>query len=165
MDHLFRCTRTTDEVWHIQKVWDRLVIINQLAKISSQLSSEVDKASILSASSPHSSGWLMAPPIMSIGLRLSDEMIRLAIGFTLGFRTCEPHTCPCGKEVNARGLYGLSCRHNSARQQRHVALTTSFGDQLNELNNPSPRNQQVYQEQTANVQTKPHKFHGHMINH
>ena len=31
-------------------------------------------------------------------------------------------TCPCGKEVNARGLYGLSCRHNSAREQQHAEI-------------------------------------------
>ena len=49
-----------DEVRHIQKVWDRPVIANQLAEISFQLSSEVDKDCILSASSPHSGDWLMA---------------------------------------------------------------------------------------------------------
>ena len=80
--------------------FDRPVINNQLGEISSQLFSEVDKARILSASSQH---WLMAPPISSIRLRLSDKKIWIAVGFGLGLRTytCEPHTCPCGKEVNA----------------------------------------------------------------
>ena len=64
-----------DEVRHIGKVWNRPVISNQLAEISPQLSSEVDKARILSASPPHSGDWLMAPPITSIGLRISDEMM------------------------------------------------------------------------------------------
>ena len=40
---------------------------------SSQLSSEVDKARILSASSPHSGDWLMVAPITSIGFWLRDE--------------------------------------------------------------------------------------------
>ena len=111
--------RTTDEVRHIHKVCNRPVINNQLAEISSQLFSEVDKARILSASSQH---WLMAPPITSFGLRLSDEMIRIAVGFGLGLRTCQPHTCSCGKEVNSRGLHGLSCSRSSARQQRHAEL-------------------------------------------
>ena len=53
----------SDAVRHIQKICDRPVINNLLAEISSQLSSEVDKARILSASSPHSSDWLMFPPI------------------------------------------------------------------------------------------------------
>ena len=52
----------------------------------------------------------------------SDEMIRIVVGFRLGLRTCENHTCPCGKEVNVRGLRGLSCRHSSAGQQRHAEL-------------------------------------------
>ena len=118
------------EVCHIQKVWDRPVLrvwdrpvlSNQLAKISSQLCSEVYKARILSASSPHTSDWLMAPPITSIGLRLRYKMIRIAVGLRLGLRTCEPHTCPCEKEVNARGLHGLLCRRSSARQQHHAEL-------------------------------------------
>ena len=111
-----------EPVRRIQKVWNRPVISNQLAEMLSQLSSEVDKARILSASSPHSGDWLMASPITSIGLRLSDEMIRIAVGFRLGLRTCEPHTCLCGKEVNARDLHGLSCRRSSARQQRHAEI-------------------------------------------
>ena len=64
----------------------------------------------------------MAPPKTSIGMRLSDEMIRIAVVFRLGLRTCEPHNCSCGKEVNARGLHGLSCRRSSARQKRHEEL-------------------------------------------
>ena len=71
------------EVRHIQKVWDRLVINNQLAEISFKLSSEVDKARILSASSSHSDNWLMAPPITSIELQFSDDMIWIAVGFRL----------------------------------------------------------------------------------
>ena len=56
----------------------------------SKLSSEVDKAQILFASSPHSGDWLMAPPVTLIGLRLSDIKLRIAVGFRLGLRTCEP---------------------------------------------------------------------------
>ena len=66
-----------NKVWQIQKVWHHPLINNQLAEILSQLSSEVDKARIVSASSPHSRDWHMAPPITSIRLRLSDEMICL----------------------------------------------------------------------------------------
>ena len=51
----------------MHKVWDRPIISNQLIEISSQLSSEVDKVRILSASSPRSCNWLMVPPITSIG--------------------------------------------------------------------------------------------------
>ena len=49
-------------------------------------------------------------------------MIRVAVGYRLGLRTCEPHTCPCGKDVHTRELHGLSCRRSSARKQRHAHL-------------------------------------------
>ena len=42
---------------------------------------------------------------------------------------------------------------------------TSFEDQLNGLKYPSPKNQQIYEERTGNVQTEPHSSHGHMVNH
>ena len=35
---------------------------------------------------------------------------------------CESHTCPCGRDVDARGLHGLSCRRSSARQQRQTKI-------------------------------------------
>ena len=66
-------------------------------------------------------GWLAsAPSITSVGLRLSDEMICVAVGCRLGLQTCEPHTCPSSKDVDARRHHGLSCRR--ARQQRHAQL-------------------------------------------
>ena len=36
--------------------------------------------------------------------------------------TCSPHTCICGKLVDARGLHGLSCRKRTPRHQRHAML-------------------------------------------
>ena len=35
---------------------------------------------------------------------------------------CEPHTCVCGKAVDARGLHGLACRRSAPRKQRHSHL-------------------------------------------
>ena len=64
---------------------------------------------------PACGNWLLAPPITSVGLRMSKEMVHVAVGYWLGLRTCESHTCPCGKGVDARGLHGLSFRQSSAR--------------------------------------------------
>jgi len=63
-----------------------------------------------------------APPITAVGLRLSDEAIRVAVAHRIVCKTCEPHTCACGKAVDARGLHGLSCRRSAPRQQRHSHL-------------------------------------------
>ena len=67
----------------------------------------------LADSAPHSGDWLQAPPITVIGLRLTDEMIRVAAGFRLGADTCEPHPCVCGTTVDARGLEKCSETSNT----------------------------------------------------
>jgi len=43
--------------------------------------------------------WLQAAPIASVGLKLYDEAVRVAVAHRLGCRACEPHTCACGKNV------------------------------------------------------------------
>ena len=50
------------EIQHIQKVWEQPIVDNQLADISSKLSSDVDKVRILSISSSPSGDWLMTLP-------------------------------------------------------------------------------------------------------
>ena len=37
----------------------------------------------------------------------------------LGINICEPHLCPCGKQVKSRGIHCLSCRHSAERISRH----------------------------------------------
>ena len=39
-----------------------------------------------------------------------------------GANICEPHQCPCGAPVDARGLHGLSCRGGNGRSARHHCL-------------------------------------------
>ena len=66
--------------------------------------------------------WDSAYCLRIVGLRLSDEAIRVAVAHRLGCKACEPHTCACGKAVDARGLHRLSCRRSAPRQQRHSHL-------------------------------------------
>ena len=54
----------------------------------------LDKARMIVASYMHAGDWLLASPITSVVLRLSNKMIRVTVGHQLGHRTCEPHTCP-----------------------------------------------------------------------
>jgi len=95
---------------HVQKVWDKLVTENHQALIISRAVHATDKARLLAAGSSHSGDWLHAPPIASVGLRLSDEAVRVAVADRLGCKACEPHCCLCGKAVDALGLHGLSSR-------------------------------------------------------
>ena len=102
---------------NIQKEWDKLVAENHQAQLFLRAVSDLDEAGLLAASSPHWGDWLHVPPIASVGLRLSDEAIRVA--HRLGCKACEPHTCTCGKAVDARDLHDLSCHRSGPRQHRH----------------------------------------------
>jgi len=114
--------KPSQQTQHTQKAWDGPLAANQKNLILSRAPSDVDKARLLAAASPHSGNWLHAPPITAVGLRLSDEAIRVAVAHRLGSKACEPHTCVCGKVVDARGLHGLSCCRSTPRQQRHSHL-------------------------------------------
>jgi len=114
--------KPSQQTQHIQKAWDGAVAANQKNLILSRAPSDVDKARLLAAASPHSGDWLHAAPITAVGLRLSDEAVRVAVAHRLGSKACEPHTCVCGKAVDAHGLQGLSCRRSAPGQQRHSHL-------------------------------------------
>jgi len=94
--------KPSQQTQHIQKAWDGPVVANQKNLILSRAPPHVDKARLLAAASPPSSDWLHAPPITAVGLRLSDKAIRVAVAHRLGSKACEPHTCVCGKAVDAR---------------------------------------------------------------
>ena len=40
-----------------------------------------------------SGAWLMAAPISALGLRMDDDVIRVAAGLHLGLPLCRLHTC------------------------------------------------------------------------
>ena len=45
------------------------------------------------------------------------------MGLKLGLELCQPHSCPCGAMVDARGLHGLSCNMSAGRSLRHFQIT------------------------------------------
>ena len=63
-----------------------------------------------------------APPITAVGLRLSDEAIRVAVGYRLGCATCQPHSCVCSAMVDQGGVLGLSCKKSAPRHICHAQL-------------------------------------------
>ena len=76
--------KPSQQTQHIQKAWDGPVAANQKNLILSRAPSDVDKARLLAVASPHSGDWLHAPPITAVGLRLSDEAVRVAVVHRLG---------------------------------------------------------------------------------
>ena len=96
-----------------QSVWDRPGIMANQAVVMSAFTDSFNRARLLAASAPHSGDWLHALRLSTCGLRLDNETVRVAVGLRLGTSLCEPHQCTCGKQVDARGTHGLSCKRGT----------------------------------------------------
>jgi hypothetical protein len=105
-----------------QRAWDRAVITQTSDYLLSTAADDYTRARLRAASAPHSGDWLKAPPITAIGLRMSDEVIRVATGLRLGANLCAPHRCRCDALVDARGSHGLSCYRSAGRHMRHSLI-------------------------------------------
>ena len=102
-------------------------------------SDEKSRARLLAASSKESGAWLHAVPVSSLGLRMDNNTVRVAVGLRLGAAICHPHTCcHCGAEVDHLATHGLSCRKSEGRHFRHSALNDIVHRALSSANIPSP---------------------------
>lgn len=102
-----------------QKRWDQPIVDRAFQVLLEAASAPMDRARLLAVSAERSSDWLHALPVSSCGLLMDDEAVRVAVGFRLGAKVCEPHACPCGAQVDARGIHCLSCRQGPGRIMRH----------------------------------------------
>ena len=121
------CTRSSSPisettVQHIQTDWDAPIVNSVLSTIIASAVTDLDHAKLKAASTPHFGDWLQRPPIASLGLKLTDDEVRISVALRLGIRICSPHNCICEKLVDAIGLHGLSCRRRTPRHQRHAML-------------------------------------------
>ena len=78
--------------------------------IWSSLTDNQSRARLLAISAPHSGDWLHALPVAACGTRLDDEAVLVVVGLSLGVHLCEPHPCPCGAPVDARGMHSSAGR-------------------------------------------------------
>ena len=70
--------------------------------------------------------WLHTFPVSSLGLRMENNAVRVAVGLRLAAAICHPHTCcHCGVEVDHLATHGLNCSKSEGRHFRHAALMTS----------------------------------------
>jgi len=122
-----------------QKSWDGPLVELEHSRLLEALPNATDKARLLAVSAKRSSDWLHAFPIASCGLFLENEAIRIAVGFRLGAKTCEPHVCPCGAQVDALGLHGLSCRRSAGRTSRHHNMNDTIWRALSRAGVPSSK--------------------------
>ena len=108
---------------HLQKSWDKVRVQARLDSLLSNCKDDQSRARLLAASSKESGAWLHAMPVSSLGLRMSNETVRIAVCLRLGASVCQPHQCiRCSSDVDHLGTHGLSCRHSQGRLFRHNNL-------------------------------------------
>ena len=81
--------------------------------------SDIDKARLLTVKADRGSQWIFTLPISARRLRINNEAVRIAIRLRLGLNICHPHSCPCGKVVDAKGIRELPCKRSAGRCIRH----------------------------------------------
>ena len=120
-----------------QKVWDIPLVSVQEAKVLSAAHDQAGKARLIAASAPHSGAFLNVRPCGSLGTRLDNSSLRIAIALRLGAPVCLPHTCVCGAKVDSTGRHGLSCRKSAGRLSRHNAVNDLLKRALQSAEIPS----------------------------
>ena len=74
-------------------------------------------------SAKESGAWLHALPISSLGLRMDDNTVRVAVGLRLGSTLSRPDGCQhYGAEVDHLATHGLSCKNSEGHHYRHGAI-------------------------------------------
>ena len=121
-----------------QKSWDLPIIQFHLDNLLARCVDQTSRSRILGASSRESGAWLNALPISFLGLRMSDDALRTAIGLRVGAPICLPHPCSsCSHPVDEFGHHGLSCRFSKGRVPRHHMLNSIIHHSLASANIPS----------------------------
>ena len=95
-----------------------------------QASDAITRARLLAVSRKESGAWLHAVPKSSLGLRMDNDTIRVAVGLRLGEALCSPHSCQSG-------LHGLSSRFSNGRHYHHAALKEIIHQALTTSHIPS----------------------------
>jgi hypothetical protein len=100
-----------------QSEWDKPLYEARFDLLLNSVTTEAERARLLSVSSENSSDWLYAIPIPSLGLHLDPMQVHLACGLRLGATLCHPHEYNCGKMVVPNGRHGLKCKQATGRSQ------------------------------------------------
>ena len=108
---------------HRQKNWDTIKTTVSANLLLETAPDSRTRARLLASRIRESGAWLNVLPISSLGLRMDDSTIRVAVGLCLGAPLCRPHQCQhCGAEVDCLATHGLSCRWSEGRHHRHAAI-------------------------------------------
>ena len=139
-----------------QRAWDAPLVVRDCQTLFDNATSDIDKARLLAVKADHGSEWIFALPISACGLRISNEAVRNAIGLRLGLNICEPHSCPCGGVVDAKGIHELPCKRSAGRSRRHQQITDLVWHALRRADNPSIKEPSGLLPERASVPTVLH---------
>ena len=94
-----------------QKVWDAPKVASFFKALREGASDTFTQAHLLAACRKESGAWLQALPVSSLGLRMEDDVFRVAVTLRLGVPLCQPHNYQlCGTPVDEHRTHGLHCR-------------------------------------------------------
>ena len=93
----------------VQKAWDAPIVCWRREEVLQSAQDQAGRARLLAVAAPHSGDFLHALPCSSVGTRLDDTSLRIAVSLRLGASICAPHTCVCGQLVDSSGVHGLAC--------------------------------------------------------
>ena len=78
-----------------QQAWDEPCCRKVAGDLLERASDDYTRARLLANQQETSGAWLEALPITSVGLRMADDVIRVAVGVRFGVNLCHPHMCVC----------------------------------------------------------------------
>ena len=120
----------------VQKHWTSPLSDTTFDKLITDL--DVENVKRLNAyQDPFGSAWLNVVPSKNLGLKLTDQQLRISLSLRLGVKICEKHTCRRGKLVEENGHHGLSCARSTGRFSRHHNLNTLVKQALSSIKVPS----------------------------
>jgi len=100
-----------------EKFWDEPLVPSQELSMLSAAPDQAGKGRLSATAAPHSGVFLDARPCSSLGTRLDNSSLHIAIALRLGAPVCLPHTCVRGVSVD-----NLSCRKSAGRLSRHSTV-------------------------------------------
>jgi hypothetical protein len=120
-----------------QSEWDKPLYEARFDPLLQSVTSEAERARLLSVSSESASDWLHAIPIPSLCLHLDPMQVHIACGLRLGATLCHPHECLCGEMVKSNGRHGLKCNNAIGRKVRHEEVNKLLKRGLDQAKLPS----------------------------
>ena len=81
--------------------------------------------------------WLRALPSAPLGLKLTNNQLRVAAAIRIGAPISQRHTCVCGTTVDQYAIHALHCTKSSGRHSRHSSCNNILKQAFSTSNIPS----------------------------